>query len=469
MEQVLAVAFVVWLAYFLVRFFVFEFLTITLRRVGPVRRWLQDLRARGLFRKTRRAKATFVEWLSFVGRCLRWPVSHGWLRALTFVFVAATLSFLSSLPLQQLRDAHDQYEAALRSLASPQVRDQGPTTLCAIENYLAAFEAETGHPFLNDVAHFQPYPLDQNTGRRVAAVFPQSWPALSNDALGQEIVGYCQGQIAAPTLFHPLRTLTDYRVLFEAARVRVERVLANPRVRHTYDFFAEQLAQTQLLLSLINGVLFGAWLGVALNLAGAILTRLSPKIWMTANAIWSVGASLAAAIIISAGLNLTASLANNVGPVGIGYVVSLAQSEALETRYRNEMNYVIGEFADAEGDVCAELGAASPLSQFCTFTAKYLSPWDTARREFNYDAAMPDAIRRLPMMRRALFSTLMASASVRSDERTHGYAFWQGLQKSPNQAVIAIVFLIAMLAAAPIYFLSELRWTIVKRVDRIVR
>lgn len=518
-----------WILYWIVRFILFELLTVTLRRIPPARSWLRRQTEAGRFDRNVRSSALFSKAFRLLAEGAEWVVGRGWLRGPTFVFVAAILIFLSVLPMEQVRAARNQYDTALAALRTVDVAETAMAT-CALETAFAEASHRTGLS-LSPPPSFQPYPFDANAsetwkavsgerlgfmalalldGRRLtddpAAIdpalrryFPRVGRAIDartvdgrltkdafkflppdplSQAASEDIRALCdRDPDTRSRTLKPVRDPAAYADIVERVRAKALATLESAVVRETFNTFQVKVAASRFGIAFFLALAPAAvlWISLKLMIFACRVPRRS--IWLIANYVLVLGISSVSMFCISGTLLGARDIVNGVAPFASGYLLAVATDPASETESQRQANAFIGEAVALSDATCAEIGPASPFSGWCETLNLMAVPWNPASRTFAFERLIPQKGKYDPtyahlMGKLTNAPMTFAIAYMGVDKETQdrfSISFWQGVTMGSFLLLVLAPWLLLCGLATLLAPLLELRWTVVKRVDRIVR
>lgn len=519
---------VLWFLYWILRFVLFELLTVVFRRVPPVKAWFKQQTENGRFDRSLRSSELFQRAVRMLGRGMQWVVGRGWLRAPTFVFIAAILIFLVTLPMDQAQHARAEYDANLASVrsANPVETAMG---FCLLENAMAEASRRTGLSTAPPAGR-KLYPIDANTaavmddlrGERLifmaralmdgraltddpADVDPiiRSFPALDRalqaqivdgrltkegfrfvppDAASQEarkdIAAICDDDPGTRSRrLTPVRDPKTYLQMVERFRTRSVAFLNDPVVRKTFDDYQIQVAASRFGIAFFFAVATAVVLWISLKLMVAACGVPRRSIWLILN--YGLVLLLSGAGIVGVSLALLGarSVVNTMAPLASGYLLSSAADPAREAAYQGQINALVGKGITLMDETCAEIGERSPASGWCETAELLKEPWDPVSQRFAFERVIaPDeagdslTTHFLDRLARSPMTFVIAYQGV--DQETQDrfdVSIWQGVRMGSFVILVLAPWLLLLALATILAPLLELRWTAVKRVDRIVR
>jgi hypothetical protein len=527
-DNLAAALLVFWLLYWVFRFALLEVLTVVFRHVPPIRAWFRRQTEKGRFDRSLRSSELFQRGLQTLGRSARWIVGRGWLRAPTFIFVATILIFLSALPIDQARTARVEYEAGLTSIRTTNPA-QTAIGLCLLENAMAEASRRTGlstapptgrklYPFDADTAAL----LDELRGERLifmaralidgraltddpADVDPiiRSFPALeralqaqivdgrlteegflflppdeASRAAREEIVAICDDDPETRSRrLTPVRDPATYLGMVERFRTRSLAFLSDPVVREAFDDYQLQVAASRFGIAFFFAAATAVvlWISMKLMIAVCVVPRRS--IWLILNYGLILLLSIAGVAAVSSTLLGVRGAVNTTVPFVSGYLVASAADPAREVAYQGQINAVLGKGIALTDETCADLGENSPMSGWCKTAELLKEPWDPESQRFAFQKVVPldderTALTSHLLERLARSPTTFVIAYQGVDQETQDrldISIWQGVHMGSFAALVLAPWMVLLVLATLLAPLLELRWTVVKRVDRVVR
>jgi hypothetical protein len=528
-DQIAPTLIICWILYWIVRFILFELLTGILRRVPRARSWLRHQTAAGRFDRNVRSSALFSNAFRLLAEGAEWVVGRGWLRAPTFVFVATILIFLSVLPMDQVRAARNQYDTALAALRTVDVAQTAMAT-CALETAFAEASRRTGLS-LSPPPSFQPYPFDGNDsetwralggerlsfmafalmdGRRLtddpAEIDPalrQYFPWVGRDidaktvdgrltqdtfkflppdplsqAASEDIRALCdQDPDTRSRTLTPVRDPAAYAGIVERVRAKALATLESATVRETFNTFQVKVAASRFGIAFFLALAPAVVLWISLKLMIFVCRVPRRSIWLIANYALVLGTSSVGAFVISGTLLGSREVVNAVVPFASGYLLAVAADPASETESQRQANAFIGEAVALSDATCAEIGSASPFSGWCETLELMAEPWDAASRTFAFERLIPQEEMNDPAYTYLMGKVTSAPMTFafaymgvdKENQDRFSISFWQGVTMGSFMLLVLAPWLLLCGLATLLAPLLELRWTVVKRIDRIVR
>jgi hypothetical protein len=525
-ENVVPVVIVLWLLYVILRFISFEILTVVLRRVAPARNWLRKQNAKGRLLRDSRSSPLFAVGMRWVGDAQEWIVGRGWRRAPTFVLIAAITIFLANLPVDRGAEARAQYEAAYASVRDFEIERETEMYACLVENGLAVVKARTGVVMTAPVKF---YPVGSLTSALMAetngvramfllkALFhgrvltdqageaPQTplerryWSAVTRDgrfigegyrflpqspeseAAATDLRALCDFDPATRGVeFRPVRDPADYAGMLARARLRILAFLGDAEVRGAYNTFQVNIFVIQLAQSFFValGAAFVLW--ISARLAIAICRSPAKRAWLIVNYCLVASLSVAAHFTASVLLGMTRNATEIIASAGLFFALIAAPTPSAEADYRQHVNAVVGRALDLVEPTCAELAPQSPLFGWCQLMEVMAEPWNRETRSFDFSGLFSAsgfadnqrerwALSGLNRLAMTVHVTMVAVGARDYRQNDDEIALWKGMRFGSLALIMALPFIMVVTFATLLALLLDLRWTVVKRVGRIVR
>jgi len=514
--------------YWILRLVLLELLTVIFRRTPPLRTWLRQQTEAGRLDRNLRSSELFCDVLRRLGRAAEWIAGRGWLRAPTFVFVATILIFLSVLPMDDVRAARAEYDASVVTLREADATEIA-TGACLLENALAEASRRTGltseppaglkiYPFNPDSAatlqalrgeRFIYMARALMQGRALtddpADVDPiiRSFPRLERSldarivdgrltkdgyhfvppdpesrAARDDIVALCDGDPDTRSQrLAPVRDPEAYQGIVERFRSRSLAFMNDPAVREAFKAYQLQVAASRFGVSFFFAVVTAIVLWISLKLTIATCRAPRRSIWLIINYAVVLGLSGFGAVGTTFALLGAKEMVNGIAPFASGYLIASAADPAAEADYQGQANDVIGGGLSLVEETCFDIGDASPFTGWCHTAKLVVEPWDPATRRFAFERLIPpddgtstSYTQMMGRFSRSPMTFFIAYAGIDKETQDRfDISLWQGALMGGFVLVVLVPWLLLCGLATLLAPLLELRWTVVKRVDRIIR
>ena len=172
------------------------------------------------------------------------------------------------------------------------------------------------------------------------------------------------------------------------------------------------------------------------------------------------------------------SVAEGAASVAVVLTLAAAPAPEVEASYRRHVNVVVERGLDMIEPTCAELGPRSPVYGWCELAGVMAEPWNRETRSFDFSRLVPAVTSTKGEKEKWVDSILAPSVMTfyvvaagfgGNKQNDYDIAFWKGVGIANLIILITLPFMAIFILSTIFFLFLDLRWAVVKRVNRIAR
>ncbi|ESQ73542.1 hypothetical protein [Asticcacaulis sp. AC402] len=305
--------------------------------------------------------------------------------------------------------------------------------------------------------------------------------APENYAFRNEAVAWCGGALERePELFKPVRPLHEYSAIYSRTLDDLIGFLDDREVQDAYYFHKERQALSQFGFSLFQAFISALLLWGSAKFAIAMTRLPIRRFWTLVSGAGLTASLVSFSFFIVTLSSLGTSAVGSLGPYVLWNLSANVSNSTTEATYRRHATNVIDKAARIKIRLCQQIGDKSPLTNLCDGFQAYLAPWNPVDGSFDLSVMIPqktylsDKAQNNKLTRMIDGSMLSMASTYNTFSESQkandiDLGVWRGANVTTTALIIISPLILLALLALVLIPVIELRWTVVKRVDRIVK